>query len=147
MTDAAGNVAIGDVTVTVVDTTAPEIRLTGGPAEGATCDASGVPDAPACAATDTVGGTVGCDIRGYDDSVGDHILTATATDAAGNRATVRLAYAVATPPAPTATVGTTVAPAPTVGPAIVPTGIPTEKPARSNAPPVIPDGTPVGAAR
>lgn len=39
----------------------------------------------------------------------------------------------------------------TVVPAIVPTGIltriPTEEPARSNAPPVIPDGTPVGAAR
>lgn len=135
--------------MTVVDITAPEIRRTGGPAEGATYDVGGVPDAPAWAVTDTVDGTVGWDIRGYADGAGDHILTATATDAAGNRATVRLAYAVATPPAPTATVVPTEAPAPTptVEPTIVPTEVPTGEPAQPNAPPVIPDGTPVGAAR
>jgi hypothetical protein len=96
-TDAAGNVATSTVSGISVDLTAPE-NVTfedGGLVEGGTYDFWFVPAGPTgCSATDDISGVGACAVAGYDDSVGDHALTGTATDTAGNAATASLSYAV-----------------------------------------------------
>jgi hypothetical protein len=56
------------------------------------------PEKFGCKGTDVTSGMSSCVVTGYDKSVGDHTLTATATDVAGNVATAKRTYTVAGPP-------------------------------------------------
>ncbi len=96
--DAAGNVGTGSVAGVNVDRTAPTaIALTGTSlADGATYDFGSVPPAPTgCTASDAVSGLASCTVVGYSASIGSWTVTATATDVAGNTATMSLSYVVA----------------------------------------------------
>ncbi len=53
-----------------------------------------IAEQPTCTATDTVSGPAGCVVTGYSEAVGDHTLTATATDMAGNTSTATQHYTV-----------------------------------------------------
>lgn len=53
-----------------------------------------VPAAPSCTAADAISGPAGCVVTGYDTAVGDHVLSATATDNAGRTGTATLPYTV-----------------------------------------------------
>lgn len=53
-----------------------------------------VPAAPGCTATDDVSGPAGCVVTGYSAAVGNHTLTATATDNAGRTSTATQTYTV-----------------------------------------------------
>ena len=92
--DAAGNKATGSFTVKVVDTTAPVITWTGGPADNGVYVFGSVPAVGSCTATDLVDGTVACAITGYGSTVGGHTAKAAATDGAGNTAEVKRTYSV-----------------------------------------------------
>lgn len=91
--DARGNDATGSFDVVARDTIPPTVRITGF-SDGDSFIFGSVPAAPACEATDSVSGTVPCNMTGYSTAVGDHTLTATATDAAGNVGTATLVYRV-----------------------------------------------------
>lgn len=93
-TDAHNNNATGSFDVTVKDTTAPVITFGGSIADGSSFYFGSVPAAPTCTASDVVSGTVPCTVTGYSTTVGTHILTATATDNAGNTATSGRTYTV-----------------------------------------------------
>ncbi len=93
-TDKAGNKASGSFKVKVQDTTAPtNISFVGGINDGASFDFGDVPAQPSCSASDAVG-LKDCVVSGYSNAVGNHTLTATATDNAGNSATKTLSYTV-----------------------------------------------------
>ncbi len=53
-----------------------------------------VPTAPTCTATDGQSGPAGCEVAGYNTTVGTHTLTATATDNAGRTSTTQQTYTV-----------------------------------------------------
>jgi hypothetical protein len=53
-----------------------------------------VPAAPTCTADDNLSGVALCVVTGYEDTVGTHGLTATATDNAGNQTAVTRSYTV-----------------------------------------------------
>ncbi|CAA9472775.1 MAG: hypothetical protein AVDCRST_MAG02-3875 [uncultured Rubrobacteraceae bacterium] len=94
-TDKAGNTARGSFRVTVKDTIAPNnIQFVGGPADGASYDFGDVPAQPTCTAVDGGSGLDSCVVSGYSTAVGNHTLTATATDKAGNKDTKTLSYTV-----------------------------------------------------
>ena len=79
-----------------IDQTDPtDIAFVGGPADGATEELGAVPTAPTCTATDATSGLNSCVVTGYSSDVGSHTLTATATDNAGNDATLTRSYTVA----------------------------------------------------
>jgi hypothetical protein len=54
-----------------------------------------VPANATCVASDGGSGLASCEVTGYGTAVGDHVLVATATDIAGNVATVTRSYTVA----------------------------------------------------
>jgi hypothetical protein len=93
-TDAHNNTGSATFDITVQDTTGPEISWVGGPADGASFVFGSVPAAPTCTATDLVSGTVDCAVTGYGTNTGQHTLTATATDKAGNTTTATRSYTV-----------------------------------------------------
>jgi hypothetical protein len=93
-TDAARNASTGTFRITVQDTIAPAVTFVGGPAAGSSPIFGSVPAAPTCSATDVVSGTVSCTVTGWSQGVGDHLLTATATDGAGNRGEATRSYSV-----------------------------------------------------
>ena len=77
------------------DATAPSVSLVGGPADGASYYFGSVPAAPTCSASDATSGLTGpCAVSGYDSAVGTHIVTASATDNAGNSNSVSASYTV-----------------------------------------------------
>jgi hypothetical protein len=95
--DAAGNAATAAVSGIDVDVSAPAAIsfVGGGLAEGGEYPYLYVPDSPtACTAIDLGSGLASCDVAGYSAEVGIHVLTATATDAAGNVATATRTYEV-----------------------------------------------------
>jgi hypothetical protein len=93
--DNAGNSASDTVTGISIDKTAPSVSLVGGPADGASYYFGSVPAAPACAASDSLSGLAGtCSVSGYGTGVGNHTVTASATDKAGNNASVSATYTV-----------------------------------------------------
>ncbi len=75
------------------DTTGPTgITFVNGPAADTTYYLNKLPAAPTCDATDPSGVT--CTVTGYSTAVGTHVLTATATDGAGNVSTATRTYSV-----------------------------------------------------
>ena len=93
-TDAAGNGESETFTITVRDTTAPAVSFVGGPTAGSSPIFGSVPPAPTCTATDVVSGAVNCTVTGWTNAVGNHVLTGTATDAAGNKGEATRSYSV-----------------------------------------------------
>lgn len=98
-TDAAGLTSTRTIEyvvdpVVAPDVTPPGITWIGGPADGATYLANAVPAAPTCVAIDDESGPADCTITGYSAEAGDHTLTATAHDAAGNETIEQRSYTV-----------------------------------------------------
>ncbi len=95
--DVAGNVGTGFVSGVDVDITAPSAIafIGGGLADGGSYPFLYVPAGPTgCTATDLGSGFASCGVVGYSTAVGLHVITATATDVAGNNATATLTYTV-----------------------------------------------------
>lgn len=93
--DWAGNAASATVDDLLVDLSDPtDVTFVGGIADGSSFPWGDVPDVPTCEAADAISGLAGCVVSGYSTEVGDHTLTATATDDAGRTATATLTYAV-----------------------------------------------------
>jgi hypothetical protein len=92
--DHAGNSASATVSDIDVDLTAPSLTWNGGPAADGSYFFGSVPDAPTCEAFDALSGPDGCTISGYSASVGEHTLTATAYDKAGNSYSETRTYTV-----------------------------------------------------
>jgi hypothetical protein len=77
------------------DVTPPNVSFVGGISGGASYDFGEVPAAPTCSASDeTLGLASPCNVTGYSEAVGSHTLKATATDNAGNKATITRDYTV-----------------------------------------------------
>jgi hypothetical protein len=94
-TDLAGNTDSDEVEGINIDTTAPSIEWTAGPADGSSYVFGYAPTVtPRCEASDSLSGVSGCNVSGFDTTVGTHTLTASATDAAGNKATKTSSYTV-----------------------------------------------------
>lgn len=96
-TDAAGNVGTGTVTGVNVDLTTPSgvAFVGGGLVDGGTYYFGLVPAGPTgCTATDGGSGLGSCSVAGYATSLGTQVLTATATDVAGNGAAATMSYTV-----------------------------------------------------
>jgi hypothetical protein len=94
--DQAGNTTSGASFSNIdIDKTAPLVSLVGGPANGASYPFGSVPLAPTCSASDALSGLNGaCQVSGYGTAVGDHTVTATANDRAGNSNSVSHTYTV-----------------------------------------------------
>jgi hypothetical protein len=87
--DWAGNTAEDTVTGINVDKTAPaNVSFTGGPTNGGRYYPNSLPAAPTCTAEDALSGLAGCLVSGYSTALGEHTLSATATDRAGNETVV-----------------------------------------------------------
>ena len=95
-TDNAGNVSASATASGInIDKTMPTVALVGGPADGGSYYFGSVPAAPTCTASDALSGLDGpCTVSGYATTVGQHTVTATATDKAGNSASVSRTYTV-----------------------------------------------------
>lgn len=93
-TDAAGNSAAVAFPVIVEDNTPPVITWVDGPQHGESYVFGSVPPAGTCTAFDIVDEVVPCEITGYKATVGDHTLTATASDTHDNTATDTRSYSV-----------------------------------------------------
>ena len=92
--DLAGNVGRASYTVKV-DKTPPSVSLVGGPAEGGNYYFGSVPAAPTCSASDALSGLDGsCIVSGYGTALGQHAVTATANDMAGNQGVASATYEV-----------------------------------------------------
>jgi hypothetical protein len=95
----AGGSAV-PVTVSIKrDGTAPtNVAFVGGPVDGETyyVGYNNVPAAPTCTADDATSLLASCNVAGYGAGVGTHVMTATATDNAGNSATATRSYTVRT---------------------------------------------------
>lgn len=91
-TDWAGNTATDTVSDIDVDKTVPNVSLVGGP--GASYYFGEDPAAPTCSASDELSGLASCQVTGGGTTVGTHSYVATATDNAGNTATVTLNFTV-----------------------------------------------------
>jgi hypothetical protein len=78
------------------DATRPNVAFVGGGISGgASYDFGEVPAAPTCSASDeTLGLASPCNVTGYSEAVGSRTLKATATDNAGNKATITRDYTV-----------------------------------------------------
>jgi hypothetical protein len=97
-TDWAGNTTAANNETSAaykIDLTDPYgITWSGGPAAGGTYYFGFVPSAPTCTASDALSGLASCVVSGWDDSVGGHTMTATATDNADRTATATRSYSV-----------------------------------------------------
>ena len=94
-TDNAGNQTTDTVTIKR-DATAPEITWNSLISDGQDFYFGSVPADPTCSAADVLSGVTsgGCSVGGYGTSVGEHTLTASATDKAGNVAAESRSYTV-----------------------------------------------------
>jgi hypothetical protein len=92
--DNAGNSESAGVSDVDVDLTPPGIVWNGDIEDGAEFYFGSVPGAPTCAATDDLSGPAGCTVSGYATTVGNHELTATAYDVAGNKTEETRSYTV-----------------------------------------------------
>jgi hypothetical protein len=95
VTDAAGNTSDPSNVVTVsIDKTAPTLTWNGDPADGGSYYFGFVPAAPTCDAADALSGPNGCSVSDYGTTVGEHTMTATANDVAGNSYSEQRTYNV-----------------------------------------------------
>jgi K319-like protein len=95
VSDKAGNLSDPSNLVNVnIDKTAPGIDWDGDIDDGDSFYFGSVPAAPTCAATDGLSGPEDCAVTGYGDAVGNHTLTATAHDKAGNESKASRSYTV-----------------------------------------------------
>ena len=94
--DAAGNASSASATGLDVDLTPPTAPTfeVGGLAEGGAYHFGFVPAAPGCSTADDLSGFATCVVSGYSTVVGAHVLTALATDLAGNTSISTLRYEV-----------------------------------------------------
>jgi hypothetical protein len=94
--DQAGNTNSGASFSNIdIDKTNPLVSLVGGPAGGGSYYFGSVPDAPTCTASDALSGLDGvCSVSGYDATVGNHTVTASAKDNAANTASDSHTYDV-----------------------------------------------------
>jgi hypothetical protein len=93
--DNAGNSAENTISNINVDKTAPTVALVGGPADGGTYYFGFVPAAPTCSASDSLSGLDGdCAVGGYSTEIGQHTVTATTVDKAGNSSSSTASYTV-----------------------------------------------------
>ncbi|WP_336921290.1 OmpL47-type beta-barrel domain-containing protein [Aquipuribacter sp. SD81] len=92
--DEAGNTSTRSVSA-LIDLTGPTgVSFVGGPAAGARYLTSTVPAAPTCEAVDALSSVSSCVVTGWSTVAGEHTLTATAKDAAGNVTTATRTYTV-----------------------------------------------------
>jgi hypothetical protein len=98
VSDAVGNSTDSiDSAAFKIDLSNPtNVAFVGGPAAGSSHYFGSVPNAPTCTADDAVSGIPanGCVVTGYSTAVGNHTMTATATDNAGRTATATRQYTV-----------------------------------------------------
>jgi len=92
-TSAGGN---SEQSVTIKrDATAPTVSLVGGPEDGSSYFYGFVPSESTCEASDATSGLAGvCSVNGYSLAVGEHTITASAKDNAGNTASDTNTYTV-----------------------------------------------------
>lgn len=92
--DLAGNTGTASYDLDI-DKTSPQVGLVGGPANGAIYYFGAVPQAPVCSANDALSGLDGtCTISGYSTALGDHTISASAHDKAGNTGSASATYSV-----------------------------------------------------
>lgn len=90
--DTAGNTSTRSLSA-LIDRTLPTVSLVGAPANGSTVWTTQA--APTCSASDALSGLAGaCTVTGFGTTVGNHTVTATAMDKAGNTATVSSTYTI-----------------------------------------------------
>lgn len=96
VSDAAGNEATAiDSAPFKIDLSDPtDITFNGGPAAESSHYFGSVPAAPTCTAKDAVSGMASCIVTGHSTTIGNHTMTATATDNAGRQATAQISYTV-----------------------------------------------------
>ena len=96
VSDAVGNSNSGiDSAEFKIDLSNPSTpTFNGGPAAGSSHYFGDAPAAPTCSSSDAVSGLKDCVVTGYSTAVGNHTLTATATDNAGRTATATRTYEV-----------------------------------------------------
>ena len=93
-TSAGGSTTHQDVQIKR-DATAPTgVTFVGGPVDGGLYYPNNVPAVGTCTATDATSGLADCVVSGYASGVGDHTMTATATDIAGNSTAKTVSYTV-----------------------------------------------------
>ena len=92
--DKAGNIEPVKTVTVRIDGTGPTIEWPGGPDGAATYAFGTVPAATTCTAIDATSGPGDCTVSGYGTTVGQHTMTATATDIAGNQTTESRTYTV-----------------------------------------------------
>jgi hypothetical protein len=79
----------------MVDKKAPtDIVYVGSISNGGSYYFGAVPAAPTCSASDGGSGLASCVVSGYSTAVGEHTLTATATDMVGNASSAQISYEV-----------------------------------------------------
>jgi hypothetical protein len=93
-TDKAGNSNLNTVSDINIDLTLPSLTWNGGPANGGVYYFGFVPAAATCTEADALSGGNGCNVSGYDASIGSHTLTAVALDKAGNEYSETRTYTV-----------------------------------------------------
>jgi hypothetical protein len=96
VSDVAGNEGASiDSAAFKIDLSDPtDVQFVGGPAAGGSYDFGNVPAATTCTADDAVSGLKDCVVTGYSNTVGNHTLTATATDNAGRTVEATRSYTV-----------------------------------------------------
>jgi hypothetical protein len=97
VSDAVGNTNPGIYSAAFqIDLSDPyNVTFQGGPAANGSYDfGSSVPAQPTCTASDDLSGLKSCVVTGYSNAVGNHTMTATATDNAGRTATATRTYTV-----------------------------------------------------
>lgn len=96
VSDAAGNEATAiDSAPFKIDLSDPtDITFNGGPAADSSHYFGSVPAAPTCTAKDAVSGMANCIVTGHSTTIGNHTMTATATDNAGRQTTAQISYTV-----------------------------------------------------
>lgn len=94
-TDWAGNQQSAEAVDLYVDLSDPTVSLTGAIADGDTFYWGSVPTAPVCEGDDAISGLASCVLSGYGTGVGDHTVTATATDNAGRTRSTSIEFTVA----------------------------------------------------
>ncbi len=71
-----------------------DVAFVGGPAAGSSHYFGSVPAAPTCTADDAISQLASCVVTGHSTAVGNHTMTATATDNAGRTTAVQRSYSV-----------------------------------------------------